>query len=203
MLFRSPNAAKSLGIYLLYGWFYGFEKSKELLFELHQIHPISIKESIVQACEYLHDSKYKEQCLFVLHYYAKDKRSEIREGYSSGFYHLASKDFPSIIKILKLYISDIDEERLHSLYHYLFDCARDYPIDCIDILHSIDFEKILKNKYEVEDPIKLLMLSYNAIREYDLLDSNLEYTMDVFDDLLQKIDSSAEIDKILKEVDCE
>lgn len=198
-----PNSAKSLGRYLLYGWFYGFEKSKELLLELHQISTISIIESIVQASEYLHDSKYKEQCLFILNYYAKDNRSSIREGYSAGFYHLTSRDFPSIKKIIKLYISDIDEGRFHSLYHYLFDCAKDYPIDCIDILHSIDFGKILKSKFEIEDPIKLLMLSYNAIREYDLLDSNLEYTMDVFDDLLQKIDYSAEIDKILKEVDCE
>lgn len=196
-----PNAAKALGTYLLYGWFYGFQNSKKLLLELHQVQPISIKESIVQACEYLHDPKYKEQCLFILNYYAKNKNSDVREGYSSGFYHMTTKDLPLIKNIINLYISDINEERLHSLYYYLFDCAKDYPIDCIDVLHSIDFKKILKNKFEIEDPIKLLMLSYNAIREYDFQDSNLEYSMDVFDDLLQRLDYSGEIDKILKDVD--
>lgn len=43
------------------------------------------------------------------------------------------------------------------------------------------FNKTLRNKYEIEGPLKLLMLSYNAIREYDIAEENLEFAMDVLE----------------------
>ncbi|KOH44851.1 AAA family ATPase [Sunxiuqinia dokdonensis] len=196
-----PSSAKSLGIYLLYGWFYGNEKSKELLFELHETHPASIGESINQAFRYLHDEKYKEKCLYVLNHYVNDQRSDIKDSYSSGFHHLTPHNLLSVKNIIKQFIASSNEERLYSLYSFLFDCSKDYPNECIEFLHDIDFKRIAQRRHDVEDPIKLLMLSYNSIRKYDSLDENLDFAMDVFDELLQQINSKPEIDKILKELD--
>lgn len=128
-----------MGVYLLYGWFYRFEKSKDLLLELHQIQPVSIGETINQACRYLNNSEFKEKCLFFLNFYAKDKRKSVRESYSHGFYQLKPDDLPFILKIIAQYISEIDEERLYSLYHYLTDCSKEYAIECIKIIHAIFF----------------------------------------------------------------
>lgn len=196
-----PKAAKSLGIYLLYGWFYGHEKSKELLFELHTVHSISIGETIGQSFRYLHDPEYSEKCLIVLNYYSNDQRNDIRDSYSSGFYHLTPQELMLVKDIIKQFIIGKNEERLYGLYNYLFDCSKDYPKECIQFLSNTDFTKISKNKYEIEEPIKLIMLSYNAIRKYDSLDLDLDFAMDVFDQLLQQTNTKPEIDKILKDLD--
>lgn len=41
-----------------------------------------------------------------------------------------------------------------------------------------------KKSCEIKEPFKLLMLCYNATREYDIEDEKLEFTMDVLDKLL-------------------
>lgn len=41
------ETAKPLGILLFYGWLYGYDQSKQLLLELHQIQPESIESTIV------------------------------------------------------------------------------------------------------------------------------------------------------------
>ncbi|MCT4602881.1 MAG: ATP-binding protein [Marinifilum sp.] len=198
---KYPAVAKSLGVYLLYGWYYGQEKSKELLLELHNTQPSSIKHTIDKACEYLNHSEYAEKSLYILKRYSIDKRKEVREGYSRGFLELKSSDLPSILNIIIQYISDADEERLFNLYSYLKRCVTNYSSDCITILNAIDFEKTSKTSFEIKEPIKLLILCYNAIREYDLEDENLEFAMDTLDKLLQQIGIHTEIDDMLKELD--
>ncbi len=198
-----PDAAEPLGIYLLYGWFYGNESSKNLLLKLHEQQPKSISESIEQACRYLHEKEFKKKCLYILNRYADDKRKIVREGFSHGFYKLHAQDLPLIMDIITKYITDLNDERLHSLYNYLMGCTRDYPRECVKIMEMIDFDKISKNKFEIEEPIKLLMLSYNSIRKYDVSEANSEYVLDVFDTTLQQLKSKSEVDKIFRELDFE
>jgi len=99
-------------------------------------------------------------------------------------------------------VNYIDEDRLHSLYHYLFPVAKDYPKECIDIQQYVIYEK-KKFKYdsELKEPIELFTLCYNTIKEFNASSETIEYSMDVFDKLLQKSNFKIEIEKILKEVE--
>lgn len=197
-----PQAAKYLGNYLFFGWFYGYEESKELLLELHEKQPSSIQETIIQACKYLEEVEYRSKCLYILNRYSNDNRKNVREAYSTGFFSLSANNFPEIRPIIDEYVKHIDEDRLHSLYHYLIPCAKYYYTECIEIQHSVYDKKKFKYDSELKEPIELFTLCYNAVREYETNNETLEYTMDVFDKLLKKSIFKVEIDKILKDVDC-
>lgn len=196
-----PQTTKFLGVHLFYGWLYGYETSKELLLDLHERYPVSIRETLNEACNYYYDIEYREKCHYMLNLYAKDKRKEVREAFSFGFYKLPSDCFHELRPIIDEYVNYIDEDRLSSLYNYLFPVAKDYPRECIDIQHVIYDKKRFKYDSELKEPIELFTLCYNAIKEFDTGDRQLEYTMDVFDKLLEKSNFRIEIDKILKEVE--
>jgi len=196
-----PQAAKSLGAYLLYGWFYGYDKSKELLFELHEKQPHSIKETISQAFRYYHDNQYKEKCKYILDVYINDKRDEVHEAHSHGFYQLEPFDFLSLKEIILQHISKLDDERIDGLYSYLMKCAKSNAKDCLEIQKAINEHGKVKYPYDMRSPIKLITLSYNSIREYNVGDENIEYAMDVFDELLEKNAISCEMDAFLEDVD--
>ncbi len=198
-----PDAAEPLGIYLLYGWYYGHENSKTLLLELHEKQPKSICESIQQACRYLNEKESENKSMFILNHYADDERKLVREGFLHGFYKLSPNTLPLMIDIIKKYIIKLDEEGLHSLYNYLLACTKDYPRECVKIIEMINFDSISRNNFEIEEPIKILMLSYNSIRKYDTSESSAEYVMDVFDKTLQQLKSKAGVDKIFRELDLE
>lgn len=193
--------ATSLGRYLLYGWFYGYKQSKDLLIELHQLQSKSITETIDQACRYLNNPEFHDKCVDILKLYKDDKRKEVRDGYSQGFYKLEPSDFLHVSEIINCYVSDLDEDRLFNLYYYLERCANNYPFECIKIIQKIDYNKTLKTRRENQEPIKLLILCYNSIREYDIAEGNLEYAMNVFDDLLKFNHINSGVDEILKELD--
>ena len=196
-----PQSTKFLGVHLFYGWLYGYEISKELLLDLHEKHSNSIKETLHEACSYYYDIEYRDKCHYMLNLYANDKREEVREAYSFGFYRLPSDCFQELRPIIDEYVNYIDEDRLHSLYHYLFPVAKDYPNECIDIQHVIYEKKKFKYDSELKEPIELFTLCYNTIKEFSVSDETIEYTMDVFDKLLQKSNFKIEIEKILKEVE--
>lgn len=200
---KMPEAAKSLGIFLLYGWFYGNEESKNLLLHLHQIQPQSIEHTIKEAFRYLNNSDLKDKCLFILNLYVKDNREFVREAYINNFYRLSPSDFTIVRYIIEEFINEQDEDdKLYNLYRYLIDCCNIHYLQCIDILRLINFSKSGKSRKEIEMPVKLLTFSYNAIKEYDSSNSYLEFAMDVFDNLLQHPKYDTNIDRILKNLDC-
>lgn len=198
------NAENFYGIYLLYAWFYGNEIAKDLLFQVHQKYPASIKATIGQACRYLENDEYQQKSLHILDIYSSDTRKDIREAYQQSFYKLNPKDFEIVSPIIKKFINDNDEERqLYNLYRYLTDCATTHCIECIEILRLIDYDKLSKGRKEIEEPIKLLTICYNTVKKYDNPDINLEYVMDVFDRILHFTSYDTNIDKMLRKLDSE
>lgn len=199
---KHPVVAESLGVLLLFGWFYEKEKSKELLLMLHDTQPSSIEHTVEMACKYLNHPEYSEKSLCILKHYSRNMTKEVIEGYSKGFLDLKPNDLLSIQDIILHYISVVNEESLFSLYRYLNRCANSNPNECISIINSIDFEKTIRNSFELKEPFKILILCYNAIREYDINEDNIEFAMDTLDLLLQQVNSDPdEIDSMLKELD--
>ncbi len=196
-----PLAAESLGIYLLYGWFYGNEDSKDLLFELHQLQPDSIKHTLTQAFRYCKNTKFKAKCYFILDYYVTNNNKEVRDSFSHGFHQLPESDFEQLKELILKHVNQLDDDRLHSLYSYLIKCARKNPKECLEIQREINKKYTIKESYHVSDPIKLIIFCYNSIREYALKNDEIEFAMDEFDKLLQKNQVNNELDSFLTELD--
>ncbi len=196
-----PKAAKYLGAYLLYGWFYGYEESKDLLLELHQSQTIAICESINQASRYCHDMAYRDKCLFILNRYANDSREEVMDAFSSGFLHFNSKDFLLVKNIIMIYIRHSRKTDFHCLLHYLMKCTKDYPVDCLEIQKIIGISNDINNSYEMRESVQLITQAYNTLRNNHSQDVSLDYAMDVFDEFLQIFPYKTEIDSILKDID--
>lgn len=196
-----PLAAESLGIYLLYGWFYGHEDSKDLLFELHQLQPDSIKHTLTQAFRYCKNAKFKDKCHFILNYYITNNDKEVRDSVSHGFHQLPESDFEQLKELILRHINQLDDDRLHSLYSYLIKCARENAKECLEIQQVINEKYTIKESYHISDPIKLIIFCYNSIREYDSKDVEIEFAMDEFDKLLEKNQVNNELDKFLVELD--
>ena len=196
-----PLAAESLGIYLLYGWFYGHEDSKDLLFELHQLQPDSIMHTLTQAFRYCKNAKFKDKCHFVLNYYVTNKDKEVRDSFSHGFHQLPESDFEQLKELILKHINQLDDDRLHSLYSYLIKCARENAKECLEIQQVINEKFTIKESYHISDPIKLIIFCYNSIREYDSKDVEIEFAMDEFDKFLEKNQVNNELDSFLVELD--
>jgi len=195
-----PESSHLLGAYLLYGWLYGNEESKEYLFRLHKDFPQSIPQTIQQACETYSLIQYKEKCHFILEKYSYYTDKEIRDAYEHGFYQFTPADFKQIRPLIDAYCQHINEERAWGLYHYLLSCVKQYPLECIQIQKSISGKKIFNNSYDMKEPIELLTAAYNTINKYD--DSEeIEYIMDTFDELLKNTCFHIEIDNILKDLE--
>jgi hypothetical protein len=193
--------AESLGAYLLYGWFYGYEESKDLLFELHQLQPDSIQHTLTQAFRYCKNAKFKAKCYFILDYYVTNNKKEVRDSFSHGFHQLPESDFEQLKELILKHINQQDDDRLHSLYSYLIKCARENPKECLKIQRVINEKYIIKESYHISDPIKLIIFCYNSIREYDLNNDETEFAMNEFDKLLQKNQVNNELDSFLAELD--
>ncbi len=196
-----PMAVEHLSIYLLYGWFYGYEESKELLFELHKLQPESIQYTLRESFRYYKNKKIKEKCNYIIYYYVTDTNKNIRETYSNGFYKLPKSDFPLLKSLIIEYLNYLNEDRLHGLYSYLMKCSKDYPKECLEIQKLITKRDGIKEAYLMSDPIKLILLSYNSIREYESQKEYIEFAMDVFDELLERNRVGSELDKFLQELD--
>jgi energy-coupling factor transporter ATP-binding protein EcfA2 len=196
------EAAKSLGILLFYGWLYHHDESKQLLLELHQIQPESIKSTMGKAFEYLSNPEFEEKCMYIINLYAHDKRKFIREEYLHNFHRLSPDNFLTVKSIIQELINEQDEEdRLYNLYRYLIRCCNFYYSECIDILTSINFDNNCHNKKEFEEPVKILTISYNALKEFDSSNPQMEFAMDVFDKLLQQLNYRTNIEEILRTMD--
>jgi hypothetical protein len=198
-----PQVAKSLGAFLLYGWFYGYEKSKDLLFQLHRKRTDSIEETIQQAFQYYKESEYKEKCKYILDTYIDDDRKEIHDAFANGFYQLSPKDFLSLKDLILKFVNNLNEERIHGLYSYLIECAcyRNYAQECLEIQKLINEHIQLNHPHDIIDPIKLITTSYNAIGYYNTGNKEIEYAMDVFDELLEKNPTGSKMDGYLEDVD--
>jgi len=198
---KLEQSAKYLSRYLLYGWFYGYDVSKDLLLTLHKENPTCISETILEACKYYEQIEYRHKCHFILNLYVNNIDKNIRSAFSTGFFSFNATCFNELRPIINEYVNYIDEDRLHSLYFYLFKVVNEYHKECIEIQHVIYDRKTFRYDSELKEPVELFILCYNKEREFNLQNECVEYTMDVFDKLLINSNFKVQIDQIMKDVD--
>lgn len=160
---------------------------------------------IKTAFEFIENEHKIDKALTITSRFLDLESKEIGQIYDRAFFHIKPQLFSRIREFLFKYVdSSIGKWREYPFYDFLLKCSGEHHDDCIRLAstyknhHRSDIaQRGLRN-----EPLKVIINSYNSIREYDKSNPILEQALDIFDDILMNEDyrdSSAH--KILKDVD--
>jgi hypothetical protein len=135
------------------------------------------------------------------------RNQSIQNEYSHSFHKFTPEMFSELYTLLLAYCKNRNAPKRESynLYKYLLDCMNLYPKECINLINHLikNFEAKKGEFYSTEDTIKLLIGSYNTLKEYKLKNIYLEKAMDIFDELVQIPNFRYTTNKVLYEADYE
>jgi hypothetical protein len=182
-------ASKEIGVLITVAYCNDYPKSDELLetFLMYN-EPNSIIKTAFDFIKY--DNKVAK-ALTIVHRFLEHKEKEIGQIYDRAFFHIEPNLFSKIRAFLFEYVqSSVGLWREHPFYEFLLKSSGKHHKDCIELAsfyknhHSPDItQRGLRN-----EPLKVIISAYNAIRDYDKTNKALEQAMDVFDDMLQNED---------------
>ncbi len=151
-----------------------------------------------------HETEIQEALSLIERFYDIEDK-EVGEIYNRAFFHIKPHLFSRLKKFLYRYVnSKVGKYREHPFYDFLLKSSNNHPNDCIALASNYknhNSPDITKRRLSNE-PLQVIVNSYNAMREYNKANESLESAMDVFDDILQNEDyrgSSAY--EIIKDVD--
>ena len=160
---------------------------------------------IKTAFEFIEHNHKIDKALILLKRFLSLDSKEIGQIYDRAFFHIKPESFAQLREFLFQYVkSPIGKWREHPFYHFLLKCSGEYYNDCIKLAMAY------KNHYGPDitqrglrnEPLKVIVNAYNAVREYDKQSPVLEQAMDTFDDMLQNEDyRDSAVRDILKDVD--
>ena len=160
---------------------------------------------IKTAFEFIeHETKIDEALSLIKRFYDNEDK-EIGKIYNRSFFHIKPHLFSELKDFLYQYVnSKVGRYREHPFYDFLLKSSNNYPKDCIALASNYKNHNIpdITERRLSNEPLQVIVNSYNAMREYNKTNKSLESAMDVFDDILQNEnyhDSSAY--QIIKDVD--
>lgn len=200
---KVKEANKEIGKLITVGYCNNYEGADDLLeLFLKNNEPNSI---INTAFEFIENEHKVNKALTLVTRFLNSDNKEIGEIYDRSFFHIKTSQFSQLREFLFEYIqSSVGKWRAHPFYDFLLKSSNEYFNDCILLASAY------KNHYSPDitqrrlqnEPLRVIINSYNAIREYDKSSPVLEQAMDTFDDMLNNEnyrDSTAR--QILKDVD--
>ena len=99
--------------------------------------------------------------------------------------------------------STIGKYRSHYYYEILLDLAKDIPSQVIKWALAFDnhLKPDIQMRYLQNEPIQVILLAYNAVKEYNKKDLLLERAMDAFDELLMVPEYRNSASNMLTQID--
>jgi hypothetical protein len=181
----------------------GFKDSKSLINEfLEYSKPNTIVKTAFEFIE--HETKI-EEALSLVHRFFDNDDKELGEIYNQAFFHIKPYLFSELKDFLYQYVnSNVGKYREHPFYDFLLKSSNAHPKDCIALAanYKNHYSPDITERMLTNEPLQVIVNSYNAMREFSKTNKSLESAMDVFDDILQNEDyrdSSAY--QIIKDVD--
>lgn len=157
------------------------------------------------AFEFISNEHKIDKALYVISRFLDSKSKEVGEIYNRAFFHIKPEQFSKIREFLFEYVeSSVGKWREYAFYDFLQKCSGEYYNDCIALAskYKNHHEPNITQNGLTNEPLKVIINSYNSIREYDKTSTTLEQALDVFDDILKNENyrgSSAH--QILKDID--
>lgn len=183
---KVKESKKEIGKLITIAYCNGYMQSDELL-ELY-LEYNEPNELVQTAFEFIKNSHKVKRALIVVNRFLESESKEIAQIYNRAFFHIKPEQFAELHEFLFKYVkSNIGKWREHPFYNYLLKCSGTHYNDCIQLAshyrnhHGPDItERRLNN-----EPLKVVISAYNAIREYEKQSPILEMAINIFDDILQ------------------
>lgn len=198
------KAHTTVGPTLVKAYCYKMEGAKDLLENFYSINSECVKSAVDWAFEFIKNGDKEDKALEIIGRFLNSREKTVAQSYTLIFYHLEPKSFQKLYPYFKEYTkSNVGRYIDNAFYNYLEKCAYDFPKKCIELTANFSnhFGPQASIRSLRNEPLKVLILAYNAIREYRRDDPVLEKAMDTFDGLLQDENYRALAFGVLEDVD--
>ena len=152
-----------------------------------------------------HGSKFESKCWEILFRFLVEDNEELGKVYEHGFLKIEKVVFSSNLEefLDKYACSTIGKYRGYYFYSLLLKLSKDIPKKCIE--WSLQFEEHekpdIQKRMLQNEPLQVVIQSYNAIREYDKNNPTLETAMDAFDRMLAISEYRGSANEVLRKID--
>lgn len=197
------EASNPISYALFLAWVNGYEESERLLNEV-LFDKTAIKTVVDAAFDLIDNQKYNEKAMSLLKRFLGEDDEELGRSYEFGLHKIGKEIDDDIISFIDQYTySTIGKYRSHYYYEVLLNFAKDIPHKVIE--WALAFRNHLKPdiqiRYLQNEPIKTILLAYNAVRDYDKKDIMLEKAMDAFDEILMVPEYRNSASNMLNQID--
>ncbi|MDR2920798.1 MAG: AAA family ATPase [Tannerella sp.] len=191
---------------LFIAWLNDYEKSKELLDKVLEKSDIARRTVVKAAFESIeHGSKCEDKCWDMLHHFLDEDNEELGKVYEHGFLRIDEIEYSKNLEdfLDKYAHSSIGKYRGYYFYTLLLNLSKDIPQKCIE--WALQFEEHempdIQERMLQNEPLQVVIHSYNAIREYDKNNPALEMAMNAFDRMLAVPEYRGSANDVLQKID--
>jgi hypothetical protein len=198
------DSHKPISHVLFMAWLNGYDTSEELLDLILSRSQVAKQTIIKAAYDGLNNENFKQKCWSVLFRFLDEDDEEIGKTYEFGLHRFEYPFDETLVKFLDKYtFSKIGKYRSNYYYELLLKLSKDIPHKVIT--WSLAFDKHLRPNIQLRtiknEPLQVVMLAYNAVREYDKKDNILESAMDAFDEILKIPEYRGSALEVLQKID--
>jgi DNA polymerase III delta prime subunit len=184
---KSDQSIDLLGGILTLAGHYAYPKAEQLM-ELAFQKSLKFQLSALDmAIDILLEGRESEFLTKLLYRFLKEANHEFIYKYGSFFRSADPLDFLKWLEFIKEFTdSRVGKRRDSSYYDYLLKCCDVYPEQCIELVISSDSPKP-DYRYSIlqDEPLQLIINSYNSLGKYDARTQFNEMAMNAFDKVLK------------------
>ena len=200
---KVQEAAKPISYVLFVAWVNNYEGSEQLLNEI-LYDKLAIKTVVDAAFDLIGNPRYREKAMSLLIRFLGEDDEEIGRTYEFGLHKMGKQINDEFISFIDQYTySTIGKYRSHYYYKILLNLAKDFPHKAIEwaLAFNNHLKPDIQMRYLQNEPIQVILLAYNAIRDYNKKDKSLEKAMDAFDELLMVSEYRNSASVMLSQID--
>ena len=197
------DAVKPISYVLFIAWANNYLESERLLNSILS-NKIAIKTVVDAAFELVDNQRFKEKAMSLLIRFLIEDDEDLGKTYEFGLHKMGKQINDELISFIDKYtFSSIGKYRSHYYYEILLKVAKDIPHKVIQWALAFDnhLKPDVQSRYLQNEPIQVILLAYNAVREYNKKDILLERAMDAFDELLKVPEYRNSASNMLTQID--